>query len=256
MATEKQIDGSAYTRRELLGAASLTAAGLATASLVAAPAAGAAPPMSSPDDRLTIAGGDPLKQDPSLDAANPDSLVPPATDHGDVPTFKYPFSFGRNRVQPGGWARQVTVRDLPVSTDLAGVNMRLTAGGIRELHWHLPAEWSMMLYGSARITGVDQHGRSFVSDVKEGDLWYFPPGIPHSIQGLEPDGCEFLLVFDDGNFSEFDTFSISDWVAHTPRGVLAKNFSVAEATFNPIPKGELYIFQGQMPPALSMDRGR
>ena len=58
-----------------------------------------------------------------------------------------------------------------------------------------------MLYGRARITAVDQDGRNFVDDVGVGDLWYFPPGIPHSIQGLEADGCEFLLVFDDG-FSE------------------------------------------------------
>ena len=54
-----------------------------------------------------------------------------------------------------------------------------------------------MLYGSARIT-ASIRGRNFVDDVGAGDLWYFPAGIPHSIQGLGPDGCEFLLVFDDG----------------------------------------------------------
>ena len=29
-----------------------------------------------------------------------------------------------------------------------------------------------------------------------GDLWYFPPGIPHSLQATDddPDGTEFLLV--------------------------------------------------------------
>jgi hypothetical protein len=31
-------------------------------------------------------------------------------------------------------------------------------------------------------------------------------GVPHSIQRLNPDGCEFLLVFDDGDFDEDDTF--------------------------------------------------
>src|SRR6266852_8855329 len=84
------------------------------------------------------------------------------------------------------------------------VEMRLTAGGVRELHWHVPAEWAIMLYGHARITAVDQEGRSFVSDVGEGDLWLFPKGVPHSIQGLGPDGCRFLLVFDDGDFNEFE----------------------------------------------------
>src|SRR5438045_9533234 len=93
--------------------------------------------------------------------------------------------------------------------------MRLTAGGGRELHWHTAAEWDYMLYGPARITCIDADGKSFVTDVKEGDLWYFPPGIPHSIQGLPPDGTEFLLVFDDGNFSEYETVLLSDWMAHT-----------------------------------------
>ena len=69
-------------------------------------------------------------------------------------------------------------------------------------------------------------GKSFVTDVKEGDLWYFPTGIPHSIQGLNPDGAEFLLVFDDGNFSEYETVLLTDWMAHTPHDVLSNNFGV------------------------------
>ena len=87
-----------------------------------------------------------------------------------------------------------------------------------------------MLEGRARITAIDAEGRNFIDDVGEGDLWYFPPGIPHSIQGLEPDGCEFLLVFDDGNFSEDNTFLLTDWFKHMPPEVLAKNFGVPESS--------------------------
>jgi len=47
---------------------------------------------------------------------------------------------------------------------------------------------------------IDANGCAFQDDVDEGDHRNFPAGIPHSIQGLEGDGCEFLLVFDDGNF--------------------------------------------------------
>jgi len=61
--------------------------------------------------------------------------------------------------------------------------MRLTAGGVRELHWPTADEWAMVLYGSARITAIDKDGKSFVADVKKNDLWYLPSGIPHSIQG-------------------------------------------------------------------------
>ncbi len=84
-----------------------------------------------------------------------------------------------------------------------------------------------MLSGKARITALDNDGKAFVDDVGKDDLWYFPTGNPHSIQGLPPDGCEFLLVFDDGKFSEADTTLISDWVRHTPAEVLAKNWGAA-----------------------------
>jgi oxalate decarboxylase len=203
------------------------------------------------DDRTS---SNPGPANPPLASQNQDSFMPPLTDHGDTPAFKYSFSVSHNRTYRGGWARQVTVRDFPISRDLAGVNMRLTPGGIRELHWHVPAEWAYMIYGQARITAVDSEGRSFVEDVQRGDLWYFPSGIPHSIQGLAPDGCEFLLVFDDGAFSEFDTFQISDWMAHTPREVLAKNFGVKQSMLDPIPERELYIFQASLPGPLAADQ--
>ncbi len=196
---------------------------------------------------------DPGPRNVLLDQQNPSLLAPPDTDHGSMPNLKFSFSSAHNRLEEGGWAREVTVRELPIATTLAGVNMRLTAGSVRELHWHKQAEWSYMLNGHARITAIDQNGRNFVDDVGEGDLWYFPPGIPHSIQGLE-DGCEFLLVFDDGNFSENSTFLISDWFAHTPKDVLAKNFGVSESDFADIPKQELYIFQSKVPGALSSDK--
>src|SRR5437588_8229710 len=175
----------------------------------------------------------------ALEAQNPDSMVPPSSDAGAVQTFKYPFALSHKRLHEGGWSHEVTVRELPIAKEIAGVDMRLTAGGIRELHWHTAAEWAMMLYGNARITAIDSDGKSFVADVKEGELWYFPPGIPHSIQGLKPDGAEFLLVFDDGNFSEYETVLLSDWMAHTPREVLARNFGVNESALVKMPQKEL-----------------
>jgi oxalate decarboxylase len=191
-----------------------------------------------------------------LERQNPDLLAPPRTDAGTIPNLKYSFASAHNRVLSGGWAREVTVRELPIATELAGVNMRLTPGGIREMHWHKEAEWAYMIAGSARITAVDAEGRNFIDDVRQGDLWNFPAGIPHSIQGLE-DGCEFLLVFDDGNFSENETFLITDWFAHTPRDVLARNFGVSEDAFDAIPLDfdhSRYIFDAPVPGTLADDR--
>jgi oxalate decarboxylase len=191
-----------------------------------------------------------------LERENLHMLVPPETGSGTIPNLKYSFDAAHNRLLSGGWAREVTVRELPVATELAGVNMRLKPGGIREMHWHKEAEWAYMIAGRARITAVDAEGRAFVDDVRMGDLWYFPAGIPHSIQGLE-EGCEFLLVFDDGRFSENETFLLTDWFRRTPRDVLAKNFGVPERAFADIPidvDHDRYLFAGEVPPALDADR--
>lgn len=90
--------------------------------------------------------------------------------------------------------------------------MRLDAGVIRELHWHKEAEWAYILDGNVRITAFDKDGGAFIDDLQKGDLWYFPSGHPHSLQGLGPNGTEFLLVFDSGGFSEESTFLLTDFL--------------------------------------------
>jgi uncharacterized RmlC-like cupin family protein len=162
------------TRRTLLAA---TAAG---GVLAAAGAAEAQNSQSVPQPQRPGHGGtDPGPRNLERDRQNPDLLVPPSTDHGTLPNLRYSFSDSHVRLESGGWTRQVTVRELGVSKDLAGVNMRLNAGGVRELHWHKAAEWAYMLHGSARITAIDPQGHSFVDDVGVGDLRYLPSGIPH-----------------------------------------------------------------------------
>ncbi|MGZ9792814.1 oxalate decarboxylase family bicupin [Bacillus atrophaeus] len=187
------------------------------------------------------------------DRQNPDMLVPPETDHGTVENLKFSFSDTHNRLEKGGYAREVTVRELPVSDNIASVNMRLKPGAIRELHWHKEAEWAYVIYGSARITLVDEKGRSFMDDVGEGDLWYFPSGLPHSIQALD-EGCEFLLVFDNGGFSENSTFQLTDWLAHTPQDVVAANFGLTEKNIANLPSKEKYIFETALPGSLENDQ--
>ncbi|HTX31777.1 MAG TPA: oxalate decarboxylase family bicupin [Solirubrobacteraceae bacterium] len=190
-----------------------------------------------------------------IELENPDVLISPTTDAGTVPNLKWPFALSHNRVLSGGWARETTTRELAISTEIAGVNMRLTPGGIRELHWHKEAEWAYVIAGSCRISILDEEGRLFIDDVSVGDLWYFPAGLPHSIQALA-DGVEFLLVFDSGDFSENETFLITDWFNHTPREVLAKNFGVAESAFDNLPTDighTRYMFAGEVPPALADD---
>jgi oxalate decarboxylase len=249
----------AFSRRNFLGVGTAALGGAGILSAVSAtgqvqqpyPSAGEKKPYPTKDDRSASAPG---PGNPQLDAQNPDSFLPPSSDAGGVQTFKYPFGLAHKRMQEGGWSREVTVRELAISKTIAGVDMRLTAGGIRELHWHTAAEWALMLYGNARITAVDLDGKSFVTDITEGDLWYFPTGVPHSIQGLNPDGCEFLLVFDDGAFSEYETVLLTDWMAHTPHDVLAANFGVNQQALEKMVRHEKFIFQAAVPGPLADDQ--
>src|ERR1700677_2918587 len=185
---------------------------------------------------------------------NPNSNNPPPTDHGDVGPIWYSFDLVKKRVEEGGWTHEVTQRLLPSSKDIAGVNMRLAAGSYRELHWHTADEWAYVLYGNARVTVMNPDGTMFMGDVSEGDLWIFPAGFPHSIQGLGPDGTEFLLVFNQGHFSEDGTMLLSEWLAHTPPDVLKKNMGVDQNTIDQFPTEALYICARNLPSCLEQDK--
>ncbi len=244
------------SRRDVLAATAATAAGGVAAATTRAATFGNpdAPPQGAINATNPASLSDPGPQNPVLAGQFPAAQSPPPTDVGDLPLFWASFNNAPKRIQNGGWARQVTQADFAISETIAGVNMRLTAGGIRELHWHLAAEWAYMTYGQCRVTVLDPQGCAYVADVEAGDLWYFPAGYPHSLQGLGPDGAEFILCFDNGAATEYNTLLLTSWMAHTPPDILAENFGVAAETFAKIPLDSLWIFQGELPGDLAADQ--
>jgi oxalate decarboxylase family bicupin protein len=157
------------------------------------------PPQGAINTRDNPASAtDPGPQNPALASQFPDAFSPPPTDVGDMPMFWASFNNAPRRIQNGGWARQVTQADFQIAEEISGVNMRLTRGAIRELHWHQAAEWGFVSRGAVRVTTIDTEGRSNVEDIGEGGLWYFASGLPHSLQGIGEDGAEFILAFDNG----------------------------------------------------------
>ncbi len=236
------------SRRSFVGAAALAGAGLATMSATA----------QTRDELLAGRqgdyGSDPGPANQPLIQENPNSHTPPFTDHGNMGPIWYSFDITSRRLQGGGWTDQVTQREFPTSKEIAGVSMRLTSGSIRELHWHTSDEWAIVLTGTTRITVLQPDGQMYIDDVGPGDLWYFPAGFPHSLQGIGPEGTEFLLVFNSGDFSEADTFLISETLVHTPPEVVKKNMGWSRDNFDKLPQTELYIFGSQLPGSLEAER--
>ncbi len=190
----------------------------------------------------TTAAAQPI---PNATTNKPDPLL----DGDELPTFRFALEKSEGKVVAGNSAREATVKQLPISKGIAGVSMRLEPGGIRELHWHATAaEWAYVVEGRCRTTVIDPAGRAETNDFEPGDIWYFPRGHGHSIQCLGKKPCHFVLVFDNGYFSEFGTFSVTDWLGHAPPRLLAKNLGLPEKEFEAFPKGEVYFARGPIPP--------
>jgi oxalate decarboxylase len=246
------------SRRGVLAAA---AAGTVATAAATANAASFGNPDEPPQGRINTTGSPssftaPGPQNPAVSSQFPSAFSPPPTDVGDMPMFWATFNNAPRRIQAGGWARQVTQADFQIAEEISGVDMRLARGAIRELHWHQAAEWGFVTSGAVRVTTIDVEGRANVEDVGEGGIWYFPTGLPHSLQGIGEDGCEFLLAFDNGRQSEYNTLLLTDWIAHTPPEILAQNFGVPAETFSKIPLHQLYIFPGQMPAPLAEEQAQ
>ncbi|KAB8338852.1 hypothetical protein FH972_021796 [Carpinus fangiana] len=179
-----------------------------------------------------------------LDLQNPANLGAESTDNGLVVNLKWAFSDSKTRLLNGGWTREQVVTDLPSSKDIAAAQQHLTKGSSRELHWHRVAEWGYVYAGQVSVSAVDEDGKNQVETLEVGDIWYFPKGSAHTVQGLA-DQNEYLLVFDDGNFDATGTtFMVTDWIAHTPKDILAKNFGVNASVFDNVPKTDPYIING------------
>jgi oxalate decarboxylase len=183
--------------------------------------------------------------DPSFMNNVPDQLL---AGH-ELPTFKFALEKSTGKVIGNSYGKEATVAQLPISKGIAGVSMKLEPGAMRELHWHATAaEWAFVVEGRVRTTVIDPQGCAETNDFNPGDVWLFPRGHGHMLECLGDRPAHFILIFDNGYFSEFGTFSISDWIGHTPKPLLAKNFGVPESAFDGFPREEVYFARGARPP--------
>ncbi len=169
-------------------------------------------------------------------------------------SFRYALEKQPPRTGSGGTTRGASVHEFPASVGIAGVSMRLQPGTMRELHWHAnAAEWAYVVSGNCRTTILHPEGGAATDTFGPGDVWYFPRGWGHSIQGLGPGECHFILIFDNGDFSEDHTFSLTDWLSRTPPEVLTQSLHLSAAEVALLPKGEVYFAAGPVPDDRSRD---
>ncbi|HEV3027343.1 MAG TPA: cupin domain-containing protein, partial [Planctomycetota bacterium] len=188
----------------------------------------------------------------SAEAGDPtfmNNVPDPILSGKELPTFKFALEKSEGKVIGKSYGKEATVEQLPISKGIAGVSMKLEPGAMRELHWHATAaEWAFVIEGRTRTTVIDPQGNAETNDFGPGNVWYFPRGHGHMLECLGDKPTHFILIFDNGYFSEFGTFSISDWIGHTPKALLAKNFGISESAFDGFPKDEVYFARGAVPP--------
>src|SRR5699024_4445956 len=63
-------------------------------------------------------------RDVMRDVETPDMFISLRTDSVSVDYLKFSLSDTHRRIEYGGWSREVTIRELPVSDTLGAVNMR------------------------------------------------------------------------------------------------------------------------------------
>ena len=136
--------------------------------------------------------------DPSFMNNVPDPLLA----EKDLPSFKFALEKSHGRGSGDTYAKEATVKQLPISKGIAGVTMGLAPGVMRELHWHATAaEWAYVNKGRVRTTVTAPGGYEETNDFEPGDVWYFPRGHAHVLECLGDEPCHFVLMFDNGYFS-------------------------------------------------------
>jgi oxalate decarboxylase len=163
----------------------------------------------------------------------------------ELPNFRYHMESQAGHVTKGGSAREATVRQLPISTGLAGVSMRLNPGGLRELHWRPHAnEWLYLVHGKVRVTVFGSKGRSRTEEFCPGDAGYIPAGFGHAIENHGDQPARLVIGFDSGEYQEI---SLSTCLGANPLGLVADNFALTDADASKLPSRRQFTVPGRRP---------
>jgi oxalate decarboxylase len=131
------------------------------------------------------------------------------------------------RQTKGGEARIVDSSNFTVSTTVAAALVTVRPGAMREMHWHPNAdEWQYYIRGKARMTVFNTGPNVRTTDFNAGDIGYVKRNHGHLVQNVGDTDMQFLAVF---KAPRYEDMSLTDWLTHTPRALVAQHLNVDEA---------------------------
>jgi oxalate decarboxylase len=149
-----------------------------------------------------------------------------------------PFIFHLSDTTPVKETRSGSVRvadstNFLVSKTIAATLVTVKPGGLREMHWHPNAdEWQYYLKGKARVGVFNTGPAAITADFHAGDIGYVKKALGHYVLNTGTTDLVFMEVFRAPRFEEV---SLSDWLAHSPAGMVAETLNLDPSVVAKIP---------------------
>ena len=92
------------------------------------------------------------------------------------------------------------------------------------MHWHPNAdEWQYYIAGQAAMTIFNVGPRAVTQNFNPGDIGYVKKSLGHYIKNTGNTDLVFLEIF---RADRFEDVSLSDWLTHAPRSLVAQHLNV------------------------------
>jgi oxalate decarboxylase len=160
---------------------------------------------------------------------------------GSVGKIPNPSTFALDSMPPthktaSGEVRIADSRNFKASLTIAAALVIVHPGGLREMHWHPNAdEWQYYIAGQGEMTVFNVGPRAVTQNFKPGDIGYVKKSLGHYIKNTGDTDLKFLEIF---RSDRFEDVSLSDWLAHAPRALVAQHLNMDPSVIAQFPSNK------------------
>jgi oxalate decarboxylase len=160
---------------------------------------------------------------------------------GSVGKIPNPSTFALASMPPthktaSGEVRIADSRNFKASLTIAAALVIVHPGGLREMHWHPNAdEWQYYIAGQGEMTVFNVGPRAVTQNFKPGDIGYVKKSLGHYIKNTGDTDLKFLEIF---RSDRFEDVSLSDWLAHAPRALVAQHLNMDPSVIAQFPSNK------------------